>query len=151
MEKSNASQAQNTKFSIGDRVVKKSSLNICFELMVGEVIALRPRNIFVVEWDSDPTYNQIYVERLEADELISELESKTYLAIQKAEQSKLDAEFEAVKENIFAKIKLAATSINEAVILCKAANKDFHDLGKEVQDLVKSFKNAGWTSSSLQC
>ena len=135
------------KFNIGDKVVKRNSIEDGDNPLVGEVIMTRPNDKYIVQWDEDVEY----VQKLPAEALLTELEAKVFIAIQRAEQAKLDAEFEAVRAEVHDKLKLATTAVKDAIAFCQQSNKDFHDLGQEIKPLFKALNEGGWRSSTIEC
>jgi hypothetical protein len=135
------------KFNIGDKVVKRNSIEDGDNPLVGEVIMTRPNDECIVQWDEDVES----VQKLPAEALLTELEAKAFIAIQRAEQAKLDAEFEAVRAEVHDRLKLATAAVKDAIALCQQSNKDFHDLGQEIKPLFKALNEGGWRSSTIEC
>lgn len=101
-------------------------------------------DVVIVEWDNG------HVDKVAVKALVPEAQAIAELAAQKAEQAKLEAEFQKVRTLVDAKIALAANAVTEASKLAKAAKLSLLD-DFEVDDLESAMGRAGWSTSSWHC
>lgn len=138
----------NMKFEVGQRVVRKDSVEKYFEgikddMTKGTVVSVVDLDQVVVKWDNSWA-NRGMPECINMDKLLSEEEGN-------AKASALEEEFKVWSDPIKEKLTQAGKLIEEASELSNKLGCELSDLWELTYPLLKSMDKVGWRTSSLSC
>ncbi len=156
------------KFSIDDKVIEKTAISAHTSYPVLKVVGVLGDALLVQYWghgfdgdmqredfllDSKPG-SRVWregIQRYQESELFTPEEAIAKLRRLELSKSKLDIEFEAVRNQIAEKLNQAATLVKEAGSIAKPFNRDFYDLKQECMPLYRALDDGGWSHSSMRC
>lgn len=154
------------KFSIGDLVVEKKEIKSFTSYNVSKVAAILNGDLLIKhygcifdgeltaeEFESKPgdrSYRQSFL-RFQENELLTTDEAVEKLHRLEAAKSKIENEFESVRNQIHSKMNNAALLVKEADSLAKAYDKNFWQLKDECMPLYRALKDGGWSHSHMSC
>lgn len=156
------------KFSIGDKIVERSLIRAHTSYPVYQVVGILDGNVLATHWgdgfDGELHHYDFYddeepgsrswrgaIQRYQESELFTPEEALAELRRLESAKSKLEMEFDAVKEVLKGKLDLAAKLADEAADLAVKHNKTFENVVDECVPLYKALKKGGWRHSTLQC
>jgi hypothetical protein len=154
------------KFSIGDKVIEKKLVQAHTSYPVNKVVGFLDRDLLVEGWGfgfKDELTEDDYesprgsrgwrsgIVRYSEDELFTPEEVVSELRRLEETNSKLEEEFNAVRELIAKNMGDAARLVKQAGDLVKPTGKDFYDLTIECKDLYLALKDGGWSHSTMSC
>ncbi len=125
------------KFNIGDRVASGNRKNHIKGVVTNNTSY---GDLILIETDSG-SFKKINQNELKLEKDFDE------------NVSKIEEEFEKVKEEVSLKLKSAALLIDEASDLCKKVDAKLRDseFCYDLDELMDSLSRAGWRTSSLYC
>lgn len=154
------------KFSIGDKVIEKKLVVAHTSYPVNQVVGFLNGDILVEGWGfgfKDELTKDSYesppgsrgwrsgVVRYSEDELFTPEEVVDELKRLEATKSKLEEEFNAVRELVQKNMDDAARLVKEAAALVQPTGKDFYDLTTECKELYLALNEGGWSHSTMSC
>ncbi len=154
------------RFSIGDKVVKKTQLRAYTSYSVDEVVGILGDALLVSHYGThfgDEIHKEDFfsepgsrgwkssIERCLEEELLTLAEAEEEMTRLEAEKSKLEIEFEQLVPQIHEKLLAAAKLTNEAAALITGYNHSFRDIVDECGPLYKALKSGGWSHSTMRC
>lgn len=156
------------KFSIGDKVVEKTSLQAHSNYAVSEVVSLLGTSILIVSWgdgfdgelrrydflaDDKPgtRHWRNGIQRVQESELLTPDEALAELKILENTKSKIEEEFGSLRDTVREKMDQAAALVKEAGALIKPLDKSFYDLTQECAELYLALDTGGWSHSTMKC
>jgi hypothetical protein len=157
------------KFSLGDKVIEKTSIRAHTNYTVSVVVAFLKEDVLTMMWgdgfgaelhhydfleDVKPGERSWHssIQRHQESELFTPEEALAELHRLEASTDKLNSEFEKVRTSIRAKLDAAATLIEEAAAIAKPFNKDLDDLSREeCRKLYDAQDKNGWRASHIKC
>jgi len=156
------------KFSIGDKVVQKTSVQAHTNYPVEIVVGFLGDAVLTMSWGDGfgdeirhyDFYEDIKpgdrswrsaISRYQESELLTPEEVIVQLRKLEDEQSKLEAEFESVRTHVQEKLNQAAVLVKEATSLVEPTGKDFYDLTEECRELHFALSKGGWSHSTMKC
>jgi hypothetical protein len=101
--------------------------------------------VVIVEWDHGN------IQKMTLRSLITEKEGLAQDARIKAEEERLETEWEKAQSQVGAKLQEAANAVNEAARLAKATGHELQEMYDATRPLMRAISNAGWNSSSMSC
>lgn len=137
------------KFKSGDKVYDKADVENNPDSTPGEVIGIHGGKV-VVNWNTGAAPGD-YITKEDPHLLMEEHEAKVMLAVVHAEHNRLEAEFNAMKEQVISKIEVAASLMAEITDIIKSHDVSLGDLRKEIRPLFQPFLDIGWRASTIQC
>lgn len=154
------------KFSVGDLVVEKTDIKAHTSYNTQKVVGifegalLLEHHGFAFDGEIHPEEYESEVgsrswreslRRFQEEELFTPDEAVEELHRLEAAKSKLAEEFDAVRDQLHAKLQQAAALVKEAGELAKAHDKEFYDLRAECMPLYKALESGGWSHSHMRC
>lgn len=156
------------KFSIGDKVIEKTSLHAHTNYCLYEVVSHLDGALLVKFW-GDGFGGELHeykdtmegkpgsrswrsaIIRYQESEVCTPEEALAELKCLEETNSKLEEEFNAVRELIAKNMGDAARLVKQASDLVKPTGKDFYDLTTECKELYVALKDGGWSHSTMSC
>ena len=156
------------KFQIKDKVVPKDHLKAHTNYMVLEVVGYLDGAVLTMHWgdgfgeelhhydfleDTKPGDRSWRgaIQRYQEEELLTPEEALAELRKLEDKKSKLEAEFESVRNKVQEKMSQAAVFVKEASALVDPTGKDFYDLAVECKELYLALNEGGWSHSTMRC
>lgn len=155
------------KFSIGDLVVEKKELRPHTSYNIHKVVAFLDGDLLATHYgyafdgevnpesgfNSEPGSRgwRTNIIRLEEKELCTPEEALIELHSLEAAKSKLEAEFESIRDQVKTNLDQATLFVKKAFEVIKPLNKEFRDLTQECSDLFIALDDGGWAHSTLSC
>ena len=156
------------KFAVGDKVVEKAHLRAHTNWLIHKVVAILD-GVYLTEFWGDGFAKEIHpyeddskpgsrswrssIQKFQESELISVEEAQVELSRLEEEKSKLESEFEGVRELVQKNLNDAAKLVRGAAELVKktGSDKDFYDLVEEGKQLYLALNEGGWSHSTMRC
>ncbi len=155
------------KFAIGDLVVGKTGLHPHTNYSVDKVVA-HLDGYLLVEYYGHAFDGEIHpmqdhlnepgsrhwreaIQRFSEDAFFTPEEALEEIHRLEGNKSKLNEEFELIRNSIREKLSKAADLVREADAIAKPFEKDFYDLKEECMPLYRAMDNGGWSHSSMKC
>ncbi len=156
------------KFAIGDKAVEKSNVRAHTNYLVYMVVGILDGAYLVKFWgdgfgdevteceydmEGEPGSRGWHtaIIRYQEEELFTPEEALVELRKLESDLSKLEKEFNGVRDQIQQKLDDAATLVREAAALAKPFDKDFYDLKRECKSLYHAMDDGGWSHSNMRC
>lgn len=156
------------KFSVGDLVIEKAHIRARTSYNVSKVIAYLDGALLLEHYghayDGEihyEDYDDLNVpgsrtwreglQRFQEQELFTPEEALKELKRLEEADSKLNQEFNDVKEQIVAKLEEAAKLANEAADMITKVDKTFEDMIYDCVSLYKALDRGGWSQSTMHC
>jgi hypothetical protein len=154
------------KFSIGDQVAEKKNIQPYTSYNVLKVISILDGVLLVEHYGfvSDGEIIQedfsfkpgsrgwrTSLQKCQEEELLTLEEAVEELHALETAQNKLSQEFDAVRNQLQAKLDQAALLVKEAGTIAGAHNKTFFELKNECMPLYLALNGGGWSHSHMQC
>ncbi len=154
------------KFSIGDKVIEKKLVAAHTSYPVNKVVGVLDGDLLVEGWGfgfKDELTEDDYdsprgsrgwrsgIVRYSEDELFTPEEVVAELKRLEETKSKLEDEFNAVRELVAKNMNDAARLVKQANDLVKPTGKDVYDLTTECKELYMALKDGGWSHSTMTC
>lgn len=102
-------------------------------------------HVVIVEWDHGN------LQKVSLRSLITEAEGKAQDTRIKAEQERLESEWQKTEKQVAAKLQEAANAVNQAIELASKSGKELYEMYEEARPLMRALNDAGWNSSSMSC
>lgn len=153
------------KFSIGQNVIEKKSVNAYHNSVVHKVVGIID-TYYLIELVGISYDGEIHkygnskpgergwtngIHRHTEEELFSLSEATDELRRLEHDKDKLDQEFDVVREQVKSKLEKAALLVQEAGAIVVLHDRTFFDLKQECMPLYQSLKVGGWSHSHMQC
>lgn len=156
------------KFSVGDKVVQKTSVQAHTSYPVEIVVGFLGDAVLTMGW-GDGFGDEIHhfdfyedvkpgdrnwrsaVSRYQESELLTPEEVVLELRRLEAEKSKLEGEFNDLRALVQEKLDSAAALVQEATALIDHTGKDFYDMTEECKELHYALSKGGWSHSTMRC
>lgn len=156
---------KNMKFNVGQNVVIKEGIAAYLSFNIMRVMYVLNDHYLLLEYFGFGTSKEINLEHSSLDEPLFNREVYRYkeeelFTIEEAQkeilrleeiESKIEAEFTEVRNQIKSKLEQAADLVEEALKLAKPFDKNLYDLQDEVRLLNLALNNNGWKSSNTGC
>lgn len=157
------------KFAVGDKAVDKTVIKPRTSFPVMEVVGVLGDALLLQFWgdgfsgeiSKDPFTDEMYepgsrswregLMRFTEEELFTPDEALAEIKKLEAAKSKLDDEFDGVRDQIAEKMAQAASLAKEAVALMTPFDRDFCDLRQECLPLYDALDEGGWRPSHMRC
>ena len=155
------------KFSIGDLVVEKKDLRPNTSYNVHKIVSFLDESLlcnhFGFGFDGEITSEssslpvrgtrswRANIVRLEENEVCTTEEALTEIHNLEAAKSKIEAEFESMRDLVKTNIDQATAFIKNANEILKPHNKTFFDLSTECSELFIALDDGGWSHSTMKC
>jgi hypothetical protein len=154
------------KFSTGDKAVVKDHLEAHRSFGVFRVVGYLGAALLVEHYGSSfvgELHSETWVAepgtrgwresvmRYSEEELFTLEEAADELRRLEAIQSKLDQEFEEVRDLILSKMFQATEIVKEAFGIAQMYQRDFSSLSSECRPLGRALMDAGWRASTASC
>ena len=155
------------KFAVGDQVVEKSKLHARTSYTVDKVVGTLGDSVLVTHYgfafDGEINPESCFeekpgtrgyrssIQRYQENELCTPEEALEELRRLELAKSKIESEFEGVRDQIREKMNAAAAIVKEAGEIIKPLDKEFYDLTTECKDLYLALEDGGWSHSTMSC
>lgn len=154
------------KFAIGQQVVEKEALRAHSSYNVLKVVAILDGALLLEhygfgcdgevhheDWEDKPGTRgwRESLQRYQESDLLTLEEAVEELHRLEAAESKLNQEFETVRDQVQEKLEQAAALVKEAASLTTAHDKSFYDLKRECMPLYLALNEGGWRHSHMEC
>lgn len=156
------------KFSIGDKVVEKTSLRAHTNYSVSQVVGFLNEAVLITGWgdgfdgelheydfltDKKPGSRSWRegITRVQESELCTPDEALEALKVLEGAKSKLEEEFGNLRDSVREKLDQAAVLVKEAGALIKPLDKSFYNLTQECKELYLALDTGGWSHSTMTC
>lgn len=154
------------KFAIGDKAIDKKLVHAHTSYHVMEVVGVLDGDLLLRSWGfgfngelTEDDYQSSRgsrgwrqgIQRYSEDELFTHDEVVAELAVLEAAKSKMDEEFNAVRDLVRKNMEEAARLVKGATALVQPTGKDFYDLKQECMPLYQALTEGGWSHSSMKC